>query len=173
MRDHLDVFETLAAPGPYPQDEDKLGLFGRFIGSWDLEGTWYQPDGSRRTGRGEWHFAWILGGRGIQDVLYAAGAPSHEFGSTLRGYDRSIDAWHLSWMQPASGEFVNLIGRQAGDGIVCESVDPGPQRRWSFTDITQGSFTWLGEVSNDHGKTWFLEQEMRGVRRRAVSAEVS
>jgi len=168
-----NVFELLAAPGPFAQDIDKLRLFGQFIGSWDMDGTWYQPDGSSRSGRGEWHFAWVLGGRGIQDVLYAAGAPRHEFGSTLRAYDKSIDAWHLSWMQPASGEFVNLIGRQVGDRIVCETDGSEPPRRWSFNEIRPDSFTWLGEVSNDHGKTWFLEQKMKGVRRRAASSEAS
>jgi hypothetical protein len=167
----VNVFELLAAPGPWAHEEDSLRLHGQFVGSWDIEGTWYQPDGSSRTGRGEWHFAWILGGRGIQDVLYASGAPRHEFGTTLRCYDGSIDAWRLSWMQPASGEFVNLIGRYVGDRIVAETVDSDPPRRWSFTDITPESFVWLGEVSHDQGKTWFLEQQMRAVRRKAPPAE--
>ncbi len=164
--DQANVFELLAASGPYPEDQDKLRLFGQFVGSWDMDGTWHQPDGGSRSGRGEWHFAWVLGGRGIQDVLYASGAPRHEFGSTLRGYDKSIGAWHLSWMQPASGEFVHLVGRQVGDRIICETDGADPPRRWTFTDITPDSFTWLGEVSNDHGKTWFLEQEMKAVRRK-------
>ena len=170
--DQENVFELLAATGPCDQDEDKLRLCGQFVGSWDIEGTWHQPDGTSRSGRGEWHFAWILGGRGIQDVLYASGAPPHQFGSTFRGYDRGIDAWHWTWMQPASGEFVNLIGRSVGDRIVGESVASDLPRRWSFNDITPDSFVWLGEVSHDNGKTWFLEQEMRAARRK-VPAEAS
>lgn len=69
-------------------------------------------------------------------------------------------------MQPASGEFVHLTGQKIEDRIVLEGVEfrKGPLRRWSFTDITPNSFTWLGEVLNDDGVTWFLEQEMRGVR---------
>jgi hypothetical protein len=158
----------LPADGPFQEDAIKLATFGQFVGSWNIEGTWYQSDGSRRTGKGEWHFDWILGGTGIQDVLFASGAPRHQFGSTFRTYDKAIDAWHLSWMQPASGEFVNLIGRQLGDRVVCESTDPLPQRRWSFTDITANSFRWLGEVSHDNGASWFLEQEMKAVRRRST-----
>ncbi|HLC05435.1 MAG TPA: hypothetical protein VJK02_20555 [Anaerolineales bacterium] len=155
----------MPADGPVQEDAAKLATFGQFVGSWDIQGIWYLPDGSCRTGKGEWHFDWILGGTGIQDVLFASGAPPSQFGSTFRCYDKAIDAWHLSWMQPASGEFVNLIGRQIGDRVVCESADSQPQRRWSFTEITPHAFRWLGEVSHDNGASWFLEQEMGAVRR--------
>ncbi len=162
------VFDLLRADGPVQDYAVKLATFGQFVGSWDIQGVWHQPDGSRRTGTGEWHFDWILGGTGIQDVLFATGAPASQFGSTFRCYDRAIDAWHLTWMQPASGEFVNLIGRQVADRIVCESTDSQPYRRWSFTDLAPDSFHWMGEVSHDNGQTWFLEQEMTGIRRPAT-----
>ncbi|HET7087317.1 MAG TPA: hypothetical protein VFL17_01570 [Anaerolineae bacterium] len=159
------VSDLLPATAPFPQYAAKLMLFGQFVGSWDIEGTWHQADGTTRTGKGEWHFDWILGGRGIQDVLFSKGASPDQFGTTLRCYDKDLDAWHLTWMQPASGEFVNLLGRQLGDRIVCETVDSKPRRRWSFADITPSSFHWLGEVSSDDGNSWFLEQEMRASRR--------
>ncbi len=163
-----DVFEMLAATGPYADYADKLALFGQFVGSWDMEGIWYQKDGTRRTGTGEWYFDWILGGRGIQDVLFASGATAHQFGTTLRGYDPARGVWHLVWMQPASGEFVHLLGQKVGDRIVCEEIGAtnGKRARWSFADITPDSFHWLGEVTNDDGATWFLEQEMRARRRK-------
>ncbi len=162
------VFDLLPAKGPFPQEPSKLMLYGQFVGSWDIEGTWYQPDGSNTTGKGEWHFDWILGGSGVQDVLFASGAPAHQYGTTLRCYDKAIDAWHLVWMQPASGEFVNLVGRRVGDRAVGETVDSNVRRRWSFTEITPTSFHWLGEMSSDNGHTWFLEQEMKAVRRRTA-----
>jgi len=167
-----DVFNLIAASDPFDEYAEKLMLFGQFVGSWDMDGAWYQQDGRRRTGRGEWHFDWILGGRGIQDVLFASGAPAYQFGTTLRCYDSKIDAWHLVWMQPASGEYVYLLGRKAGDKIVAEEVGShnGRQARWSFKDITTNSFHWLGEVSFDDGATWFLEQEMRAVRRMMPSS---
>lgn len=162
-----DVFSLLAASGPFEENADKLMLYGQFVGSWDIDATWYEPSGGSRKGKGQWHFAWILGGRGIQDVLFLSGAPRHEFGTTLRCYDVAVDAWHVSWMQPHGGEFVHLLGRKVGDRIVQEGVgsDPVRRERWSFTDITPDSFLWLGEVSFDEGVTWFLEQEMRAIRR--------
>jgi len=163
------VFELIAASGPFEEYPEKLMLYGQFVGSWDIDATWYQPGGQRRTGRGEWHFNWILGGHGIQDVLFASGAPPHQFGTTLRCYDSHMDAWHISWMQPAGDEFVHLLGRKSGDRIVQEGVgsDPLRRERWSFAEITTNSFLWLGEVSFDNGVTWILEQEMRAVRRMA------
>ncbi len=165
-----DVFDLVAASGPFAEYSEKLMLYGQFVGSWDIDATWYQQDGTRRTGKGEWHFQWILGGRGIQDILFASGAPPHQFGTTLRCYDIAMDAWHIAWMQPAGGEFVYLLGREVGSRIVQEGIGSDPRRRerWTFTEITSKSFLWLGEVSFDDGITWFLEQEMRAVRRTAT-----
>ena len=161
-----NVFTLLAATGPYTNYYEQLMLYGQFIGSWNIESTWHEKDGGIRKGKGEWYFNWILGGRGIQDVLFAAGASAHQFGTTLRCYDPALDVWHVTWMQPYGGEFVHLIGRKVGNRIVQEGTGSDPRRRerWSFTDITPDSFSWLGEVSFDDGKTWLLEQEMRATR---------
>lgn len=50
-----DVFDLLAASGPFAGDATKLRLYGQFIGSWDIDVTWYERGGGRRTGEGEWH----------------------------------------------------------------------------------------------------------------------
>lgn len=162
-----DVFDLLAASGPFAGYAERVMLYGRFVGSWDVEATWYEGGEARRRGEGEWHFAWVLGGRGVQDVLYGAGAPPDRFGTTLRCYDPEKDTWHIAWMQPASGEFVYLQGRPVGDDIVQEVLFPvagGQCERWRFTEIAPDSFRWLGEVSKDGGATWELVQEMRARR---------
>ncbi len=99
-------------------------------------------------------------------MLFASDAPAHRYGTTLRCYDAARDVWHVSWMIPGGGEFVNLVGRQIGDRIVQEGAGPDPGRleRWTFSDITPHAFIWRGEVSFDRGKTWSLEQEMRAAR---------
>jgi hypothetical protein len=163
-----DVFDLLAARDPVVGLADGAMLYGQFVGSWTIESTWFKRDGAQRTARGEWHFAWILGGCGVQDVLFAAGSPPERRGTTLRCYDTALDAWHITWMHPASGEFVNLLGRKVGERIVQETL-PGEARRlrWSFNEITPTSFIWRGEVSEANGATWFLEQEMHATRRPA------
>jgi hypothetical protein len=64
-----DLFRMLAADGPCAELGEGRRLYAPLIGSWDVEASWHMPDGSTREAKGEWHFAWVLGGRGIQDVL--------------------------------------------------------------------------------------------------------
>ena len=163
------ALELLAADGPYAEYADQLMLYGQFVGSWDVHSTNFQADGTRTEWQGEWHFAWILGGRGVQDVRLETGASAHEYGTTLRCYDEAREVWHVSWMAPGGKEFAHLVGRLSGEQIVQEVTGPDPHRfeRWIFSDITPRAFTWLGEVSLDQGKTWALEQEMLAVRRMA------
>ncbi|MGD0273331.1 MAG: hypothetical protein ABSB96_06360 [Gaiellaceae bacterium] len=158
----------LAADGPAEGLADKLMLFGRFVGAWDVESTSFQPDGTRRERIGEWRFAWVLGGRAIQDVLFEKGASPDRYGTTIRAYDERADTWHVSWMAPAWHEYVHLVARAVGDRIVLEGAgsDPARRERWSFNEITDDSFVWRGEASFDEGETWILEQEIRARRRR-------
>ncbi|HXF37403.1 MAG TPA: hypothetical protein VNO17_09510 [Actinomycetota bacterium] len=165
--DEPELARLLLASGPFDADRDRLMLYGRFVGSWDVEATWFADGRPRARNMGEWHFQWILGGRGVQDVLFRAGSPAHSFGTTLRCYESGAGVWHVVWMQPASREFVYLLGWEADDGILQEvqGLPPGRRERWRFTEITPVSFRWLGEVSHDGGATWILEQEMRARRR--------
>jgi hypothetical protein len=161
------ALEDLAAEGAYGPLGEKLMLYGRLVGSWAVESSWQPRERPGRKGSGEWHFAWILGGRGVQDLLYSSGAPAHERGTTIRCYDEAADLWHITWMQPAAREFVSLVGRAEGGRIVqVEEGRAGAGRiaRWSFADITASSFLWLGESSEDGGASWSLEQEMKARR---------
>lgn len=164
------VLDLLTADGPYAAYADQLMLYGQFIGSWDIHSTSFQADGTQtEEWQGEWHFAWILGGLGVQDVLLITGTPAHEYGTTLRCYDEAHEVWHVSYMAPGAKEFAHLVGRRSGEQIVQEVTGPNPHRfaRWIFSDITPTTFTWRGEVSSDQGKTWTLVHEMRAVRRMA------
>ena len=59
---------ALHSDGPAADRADKMQLYGRFIGDWEMDSTYHLPDGSTRTGHGEIHFGWALQGRAIQDV---------------------------------------------------------------------------------------------------------
>jgi hypothetical protein len=53
-----------------------------------------------------------------------------------------------------------MIGRRHGDDIVQLGTNSdGRPVRWSFSDITPGSFIWRGETSLDNGATWRLDVE--------------
>ncbi len=174
-----DMIKALAAEGPFNEYADKLMLFGRLIGGWDIEGRHFNPEGQvTKEQRGEWHFGWVLEGRAIQDVILTptreerrrTGAPADDYGTAIRFYDPRIDAWRVTALTPVFGAIVTLIARPVGDEIVLEGRAPDNKLyRWIFSDITAHTFRWSGYVSADEGRTWCREEEIRG-RRRAASA---
>lgn len=166
--------DAFLAQGPVPGLADKLQLFGQFVGSWDLSVTNYR-DGGAETIPAEWHFAWALGGRAIQDVWIApsradrgaadASGPVGEWGTTVRFYDESIDAWRSTWLGPSHGVVMPFIARGVGEEIVLEgSFEEGVLTRWIFSDITLDSFSWRAVDSRDGGESWELLQEMKAKR---------
>ncbi len=162
------VFELLKADGPDPELPGKQLFYAPLIGSWEIIHRTIADDGSVSEREGQWHFAWILGGRGVQDVLFANGAPAGARNTALRCYDESIEAWRVTAMQSIGGEFVSLIARGAEGQIVQEGAahDGSSRERWTFSEISDESFLWRGESSTDGGRTWKLHQEMRARRRR-------
>jgi hypothetical protein len=170
---HTDAF---LAEGPDPAFAGRLQLFGQFVGSWDLVVTNHRPDGSSETIPAEWHFAWALGGRAIQDVWIAPSRAERlsgqfagrdgEWGATLRFYDEAIGAWRSTWIGPRKGVVMPFLARKVGEEIVLEgSFEEGVRSRWIFSEITADSFSWRAVDSNDDGESWTLLQDMKARRR--------
>ncbi len=157
-----------------PELAERLQLFGRLVGSWDVSSTHFHPDGTVKVERrGEWHFGWVLEGRAIQDVLISPPladrdpeTPSHEYGTTLRAYDARIDRWRVTYVAPVYGATVNLVAREVDDEIWLEGSAPdGKLLRWTFSEITETAFRWQGYESADGGLTWFRDEQILCRRR--------
>ena len=156
-----------AAAGAAGEHADKLAIFGQFVGDWEFDMVQVGADGRQRTGKGEWHFGWILEGRAIQDVWLARfsdakpGAPLDGHGTTIRLFDPGIDAWRVVWVSVARKDLQTFTARKIGDEIVLEApiVEGSPERgRWIFSEITKNAFRWRAVESQDGGKTWQLMQ---------------
>ena len=166
------MLDALQASGPNPALAEKLSLYGRFVGSWRVDIDYTPLEGAGHHDEAEWHFGWVLDGRAIQDVwIFPARAkrqkpePWHFYGSTVRWYDPQIDAWHITYFEPTRPFVQRQLGRAVGPDIVQLGEDAnGVQRRWRFTEITDRSFHWIGEVSWDKGASWTLELDMRARR---------
>ena len=167
MSPFLPPLDALLADGPDPELKDDLRLFGRLVGSWDIDVVYHEDGGQRRLSA-EWHFAWALNGRAVLDVWIApsrqdreCGEPPVEWGLSLRFYDPRIDGWRSTWIGPVNGLVLPLLARPAGDDIVLEGrFDEGTLTRWIFSGITPSSFCWRAVESDDGGDTWTLRQEM-------------
>ena len=168
------MIEALESEGPDPELADKLQLFGRLIGSWDIEGRFFDEHGNvDKESMGEWHFGWVLEGRVIQDVIITPpregrepGEHSRAYDTAIRAYDPRIDAWRVTVVAPIYGAVVNLIARAHGDEIWLEGRSPDNNLiRWTFSEFTDERVRWQGFVSKDDGRTWVRGEEIILTRR--------
>ncbi|HEY1487423.1 MAG TPA: hypothetical protein VGF84_15055 [Micromonosporaceae bacterium] len=171
------MVSALAAGRPRAEYAPALRLYGQLVGEWDVTNRYFVEDppgsaaGGWRTGTVVWTFGWILAGIAVQDVMWftkddGAGGTVTTTGSTMRLYDPGADVWHVVWFSPA-GTTCTMIGRPGPDGGIVQDGHRADGRpiRWSFIELTDRSFRWLGHVSDDDGATWRLEQEMHARRR--------
>jgi uncharacterized damage-inducible protein DinB len=171
-----DALAFLAATGRSPEIPESADAYGWLIGSWDLDVLHYSTDVSGRGLAAEAHFSWVLEGRAVQDVWIMPrraerSAPLDKarnmFGTTLRVWDPSIQAWRVTWINPVSGSRDELIGRRVGKDVVqIGTHSDGTPIRWTFTHITPDSFHWIGEALDPDGRTWRLQGEFRAKRTR-------
>jgi len=172
MNGLTSALELLAADGPASEDQDRLMEFGRFVGSWKVEASYYGSDGTEDHATGDWHWSWILGGRAILDVLTfpaqsstpPTGGYSHH--TLMRVFDRSQDLWKVVWVFPQTGTLYKLTGSFSDDGGVVLHGDAhdGDPTRWVFSDVSQNTFLWEGFTKDTPDSEWRLEQRMTAQR---------
>ena len=148
------IADLLLADAP---DGDQLDLFAPFVGAWRFDGTDIAADGTETRFEGRWDFAYVLGGRAIQDVLYCEGV---EHGTTIR-VPRGDGTWDIVWITPVNRRITHLSARAAERRIVISGAAGDKHLRWTFNDITPDAFVWRGEESLDGGATFRLAEEMR------------
>ena len=146
-----------------PPDAD---VYGWLVGSWNLDVVHYLADVRSRGIRGQAHFARVLEGRAVQDVwIMKEDGIVNTYGTTLRVWDPSIQAWRVTWCNPITGRRNELVGRRAGRDLVQIGTHAdGTPIRWIFTDITNDSFRWTGEVLEPDAAGWKLEAEFHARR---------
>jgi hypothetical protein len=174
--EHGPLPAALIASGRSPEIPEPADAYGWLVGSWDLDVLHYWGmDVAARGIRAEVHAGWVLEGRAIQDVwimperserMTTLDKKLNMYGTTLRIWDGTLQAWRITWRNPAGDHHEEQIGRRIGPDVVQIGARPdGTPTRWSFTEITPDSFHWLGEALDVDGKTWRLEGEFRAKRR--------
>jgi hypothetical protein len=168
-RVHTAMIRELEARAPHPSLGEGAAAFDWLEGSWDLDCDIISRDGSRTRSIADWHFGWIVKGHMVQDALYfhPPGQPEKRDGGTsVRLYDTKRKEWTVIWFSPGGNFFVALKGGKVGERIVLHGKEGEiALLRWTFDEIRPDSFHWLGERSEDGGKTWWAEQEMFARRR--------
>ncbi len=163
------MVQALLAGSASAEIPEDARLYDRLIGAWDVQVRDYADDGTVRESEGEWHFAYALEGRAVQDVWISpprrdrdAGMPKtgNRYGTTVRWFDPTERRWRIVWINPVSGAFDRLEAHREGREIVQSGRDAdGYLMRWVFTDIRTDSARWYAQRSRDDGATWTLEAE--------------
>ncbi len=167
---NIQMFETLIAKGPVPENKDEMMLYGQFVGDWEGTCIFYESGQVKHKTPMEVHFDWILEGRAIQDVWIA---PSRKermnsdylknvnfYGTSIRIYNPHEDIWNIYWFKPESQDFMTMAGKKEGQNIVqTYSIGDDLIGQWIYTDIKKESLHWIAQESTDSGTTWELEQE--------------
>jgi len=171
----VDFHSVLAAAARAPEIPEAADVYGWLCGSWDLSILRYRGiDISAQRLTGEVHAARVLEGRAVQDVWImprrdgspAADPTMNMYGTTLRSWDPSIQAWRIAWTNPIRSHREEQIGNWNGRNIEQNGTRAdGTQTRWTFTEITPNSFHWRGEAMYPNQTTWTLEGEFLATRR--------
>jgi hypothetical protein len=165
----------LAAAGRSLEIPESQDAYGWLVGSWELDvKRYWAVDVSAQHIKGEVHAGWTLEGRAVQDVWIMprrgerSSKPNKKlnmYGTTLRAWDSSIQAWRIMWSNPAGDHFEQQIGRWINGEVVQLGARPdGSLTRWRFTEITANSFHWFGEALGPDGQTWNVEGEFLAKR---------
>jgi hypothetical protein len=169
----LDMVAALKAPGPHPSLGDQAKIFGRLVGTWEVEYTDFSKEGKVTHRSGELVVGWVMDGRAIQDlwIVYPSGArKEREVYTDLRYFDRKSRTWPATFIDPEHASVARFTGGPAGDDrIVLDTPDLGEKdTRWSFNDIRPDSFVFRDDASGDGGQTWRLQSEYHMKRRGAA-----
>ena len=133
---------------------EEMNYFGKLIGSWAID---YIDNSNAHTIKGEWHFAWVLEGMAVQDVIIL---PGYECGTTLRVYNPNTQAWDIAY--GFTGKIIRLEARKQDGQIVLTNLD-NERKKWVFVKIEDDHFQWQDVTVQEDGQ-WHIDYDIDAQR---------
>ena len=162
----MDEFvKALVSDGRSPELPEEHDWFGKLVGSWRLD---YLDRNLSSSVEGEWIFARVLEGMGIQDVIILPARdvrtetphPLAEYGTSLRVYNPGTHAWDVAYAY--AGKIFRLEARREGDMVVLTNL--GDRRhKWVFASIEDDRFHWKNVNVRDDG-SWHVNADIYAER---------
>lgn len=138
---------------------DEYDYWKDLIGSWSLDYVEGYGTQKERHVRGEWHFARVLEGLGIQDIFICPARPERidtrqgEYGATIRMYNPAKKQWDMVYT--CLENMSRFVGTTENGRVVLTNIH-NKRNRWVFTDISKDKFHWQNETDMKDGtlKIW-------------------
>lgn len=143
---------------------DTTQYFDFWEGTW--EGTW--PEGDKQ-GKAINKVFWISGDKVLHENFEVIEGQSKGFkGTSISVYRPQLDIWKQAWADNQGGYF-DFVGSFESNNRMFQTqpVERNGQmfiQRMVFREIKEDSFTWDWEASQDGGKTWNLNWQIKYTR---------
>jgi len=138
-------------PSQPPCSAEENSQLDFWVGTWDAQ--WTDANGDVQHGRNV--ITRELGNCMIEENF--DGAPGNTLiGHSISMYVGRLGHWKQIWMDN-SGGFIDLYGGPDEEGFhftMERPVEAAPHLRMIFRDITEDSFEWHWQNSQDGGETW-------------------
>ena len=188
----LSVDEVLARPEvrsfladgslgqPHPEAPAEIAQFGRLVGIWKAQAEMKAQDGSWIAGaEAVWIWKYALGGFATRDLwihpedhlpVYLGALGRSYLLTSLRLLEVGTGQWQIAWAANGAGkaggaDFGTFTAKAAGDDMVLTGSSVFGQQRVTFSKITETSFQWLSEYSQD-GEAWIAVMRVRAQRKK-------
>ncbi len=148
---------------------------GHLAGVWECElkirnqdGNW--PDTSRKA---DWIWYYILDGYAIQDDWIVppldadtALAGNSFLGTNIRIYNEKENNWEMAWFDNNSQQVQTFKATYEDNSIIMIGKDAQNNlNRITFYNMTDKTFDWKMESSNNEGETWAEVVKIKGRRK--------
>lgn len=151
MKNFFDALISESKNSNLPEEYD---FFSGLVGSWRIE---YIDKKTEIAYKGEWHFARVLDGMAIQDVIII---PNYETGITIRVFNPKLKVWGVTYS--FIGRVIRLKANKQDGKIVLDNID-NKNRKWVFVKIEDNHFRWLDVSRNGYGE-WQVDFEINAER---------
>ena len=145
----------------------ELKLFSFLVGKHHCRGIKLNKDRTKTKFEATWTGRYSMDGYVIEDEfrIQSKNGEVTRLGTNYRAYNSENKQWQLRWFDALSPSWTNLAKPEDGgvntdnDEISFMIIDDDVHFKIRFINVTNNSFTWLGELSLDKGENWHLDYE--------------
>ncbi len=145
---------------PNPSAPEEIKEFGEMIGSSECISIQRRPDGTWLDSlKMTWNFKYIMNGTAVQDEVFSE---DERYAGSLRQYQADSAKWYVSYYSSRGlPPYPFWTGKRENDKIVLNRPNSvvnnkSGTSRLTFYDLSENSFSWMGEWLSDDGTIEFV-----------------